>query len=136
VERADVEEQRPGELDDARPAVQASAAVAASWSRAADVKKTEPAKKTAASTSEPTSSTKPGNGPTRKHAEPIAKSTPIQHVAVSVAPVAGAVSGAALTRPRSTLSTAATSPDPHEQAGWWAHAGEGLLPPCLRGRRE
>src|SRR6476659_391333 len=68
------------------------------WSSAADVKKTEPAKKTAASTSEPTSSTKPGSGPTRKHAEPIANSTPIHRVTVSAASVAVAVSGAALIR--------------------------------------
>src|SRR6185312_8259823 len=64
------------------------------WSSAADVKKSEPAKKTAASTSEPTSSTKPGNGPTRKQAEPMANSTPIHRVAMSVAAVAAAVPGA------------------------------------------
>jgi hypothetical protein len=88
------------------------------WTSAAEVKKIEPAKKTAASASEPTSSTKPGSGPTRKHAEPIAKRTPIQRVAVSVAPVAVALSGAALTTPGSTLSKTATSPDPHERLRW------------------
>src|SRR6476661_1787796 len=66
------------------------------WSSAADVKKSEPAKKTAASTSEPTSSTKPGSGPTRKQAEPMANSAPIHRVAASVAAVAPAVPGAAL----------------------------------------
>src|SRR4051794_39240463 len=48
---------------------------------AADVKKSEPTKKTRASISDPTSSTSPGKGPTRKHVEPIAKRTPIHHLA-------------------------------------------------------
>src|SRR5262245_56403278 len=47
------------------------------WSVAADVKKIEPTKKTIPSISDPTSSTSPGNGPTRKHVEPIAKRIPI-----------------------------------------------------------
>ena len=44
------------------------------------VKKIEPTKNTSASATAPTSSTKPGNGPTKKHVEPTAKSTPIHHV--------------------------------------------------------
>src|SRR5829696_2785863 len=40
---------------------------------AATVKKTEPVKKTAPSAPAPTSSMNPGNGPTTKHADPIAK---------------------------------------------------------------
>ena len=47
------------------------------WSAAAVVKKIEPTKKTPASAADPISSTSPGNGPTRKQVEPIAKSTPI-----------------------------------------------------------
>src|SRR3954464_7358902 len=50
-------------------------------SAAADVKKSEPTKKTRPSIPEPTSCTSPGKGPTRKHVEPIAKRTPIHHVA-------------------------------------------------------
>ena len=46
-------------------------------SAAADVKNSEPAKNTAASAPAPTRCTKPGNGPTTKHAEPTANSTPI-----------------------------------------------------------
>src|SRR5436190_6632522 len=46
---------------------------------AADVKKIEPTKKTMPSTSDPTSSTKPGNGATRKHADPTANRTPVHH---------------------------------------------------------
>jgi hypothetical protein len=49
---------------------------------AADVKKSEPTKKTTPSISEPTSSTSPGNGPTRKHVEPMANRTPIHQVAL------------------------------------------------------
>ena len=56
-------------------------AVSTNWSVAAEVKKIEPTKKTRPSIREPTSSTKPGNGPTRKHVEPIPKSTPIHHEA-------------------------------------------------------
>src|SRR3954447_3506558 len=47
--------------------------------KAADVKKIEPTKKTTPSTDDPTSSTNPGNGATRKHAEPIANRTPVHH---------------------------------------------------------
>src|SRR4051794_28712988 len=52
-----------------------------SWRAAADVKKIDPTKNTRASTVEPTHSTNPGNGPTKKHAEPMANSTPIHHPA-------------------------------------------------------
>src|SRR3954468_21649699 len=48
-------------------------------SNAAEVKKIEPTKKTTPSTNDPTSSTKPGNGATRKHAEPTANRTPVHH---------------------------------------------------------
>src|SRR3954466_9991505 len=48
-------------------------------SNAADVKKIEPTKKTTPSTDDPTSSTNPGNGATRKHAEPTANRTPVHH---------------------------------------------------------
>ena len=51
--------------------------VSRNCSVAALVKKIEPAKNTAASATAPTSWTKPGNGPTTKHAEPMANSTPI-----------------------------------------------------------
>ena len=53
--------------------------VSSHWSAAADVKKIEPTKKTIPSAPEPTSCSKPGNGPTRKHVEPIANRTPIHH---------------------------------------------------------
>jgi hypothetical protein len=43
------------------------------------VKKIEPTKKTIPSAPEPTSCSKPGKGPMRKHAEPIANRTPIHH---------------------------------------------------------
>jgi hypothetical protein len=43
------------------------------------VKKIEPTKKTSPSTPEPTNCSKPGNGPMKKHVEPIANSTPIHH---------------------------------------------------------
>ena len=49
-----------------------------SSSPAASVKNTEPAKKTTPSAPAPTSWTKPGNGPMKKHAEPIAKPIAIQ----------------------------------------------------------
>jgi hypothetical protein len=52
---------------------------------AAEVKKIEPAKKTAASVPSPTSWTKPGNGPTKKHTEPIAKPAAIQRSQSTVA---------------------------------------------------
>ncbi len=45
--------------------------------KAALVKKIEPTKNTIASASVPTRPTKPGKGPTVKHSEPMAKSTPI-----------------------------------------------------------
>src|SRR3954452_17293178 len=48
-------------------------------SNAADVKKIEPTKKTTPSTDDPTSSTNPGNGATRKQAEPTANRTPVHH---------------------------------------------------------
>ena len=50
-------------------------------SAAALVKKIEPTKKIAPSAPGPTAWTTPGRGPTRKHAEPMAKSTPIHHEA-------------------------------------------------------
>jgi len=53
--------------------------VSSHWSAAADVKKIEPTKKTIPSSPEPTSCSNPGNGPTKKHVEPIANSTPILH---------------------------------------------------------
>src|SRR5262249_44654238 len=56
-----------------------ASAVVSSCRVAAEVKKIEPTKNTSPSTREPTSSTKPGNGPTRKHVEPIAKRTPTHH---------------------------------------------------------
>ena len=51
------------------------------WSSAAEVKKSEPTKKTTPSADDPTRSMKPGNGPTKKQAEPIANRTPIHHEA-------------------------------------------------------
>jgi hypothetical protein len=45
------------------------------------MKKIEPTRKTIPSTLDPTSSTNPGNGPTRKHGDPIAKRKPIHQVA-------------------------------------------------------
>src|SRR4030095_16783813 len=53
--------------------------VSSHWSVAADVKKIEPTKKTIPSAPEPTSCSKPGRGPTKKHAAPIANRTPIHH---------------------------------------------------------
>jgi hypothetical protein len=47
---------------------------------AAEVKNSEPAKNTAASAAAPTSWTKPGNGPTAKHAEPTMNSTALHRV--------------------------------------------------------
>ena len=82
VEGVHVEEQRPGELDDAAPPVdparlerdsrsrrrppppgsRSALNVSTHCSAAADVKKIEPTKNTIPSAAEPTSSTKPGNG--------------------------------------------------------------------------
>ncbi|TML12092.1 MAG: hypothetical protein E6G31_10300, partial [Actinobacteria bacterium] len=45
------------------------------------MKKIEPTKKTIPSAPEPTSCSKPGNGPTRKHVDPIANRAPIHHEA-------------------------------------------------------
>src|SRR5262245_20061055 len=53
--------------------------VSSHWSAAAEVKKIEPTKKTSPSAPEPTSCSNPGNGPTKKHVEPIANRTPIHH---------------------------------------------------------
>src|SRR5262245_63236726 len=80
---------RPGSKETSRkgrppwpPGARSALKVSTHWSPAAVVKKIDPTKKTAPSAAEPTSSTKPGIGPTRKQAEPIANSTPIHHEAL------------------------------------------------------
>src|SRR5262245_51469343 len=55
--------------------------VSSHWSAAAEVKKIDPTKNVIPSAPEPTSCSKPGNGPTKKHVDPIANRTPIHHEA-------------------------------------------------------